>query len=301
MSVNLRWAVCTCGLENPGRLAAKLASQGVTAIEAGPRFLLESAERAKEIGAALRKEGVSLHSIHAPFRNEHDLSLPETRDQMITVVKRTLDVAADAEARIVVIHPGGYAEEDHHGERLKVTIQSLHEIVPHAEKRGVTLALENLPPGYPGNHGENLFAIAEEFNSPALGLCFDTGHAQMTGALFEHLQFMKRRIVHFHIHDNDGRRDQHLPPPFGTIHWDAFYRLFRTLDYDGALTLECSPWGDELGAGRADDSDFVKLLDQCNDLFGHLEARIRFEEEQRALDPSWRLPAMTPHRRDTTL
>jgi len=30
-----------------------------------------------------------------------------------------------------------------------------------------------------------------------------------------------------HIHDNDGRRDQHLPPPSGSIGWREVVRAFH--------------------------------------------------------------------------
>jgi len=40
--------------------------------------------------------------------------------------------------------------------------------------------------------------------------------------LTQWLAFLKEHIFNFHIHDNDGTRDMHLQPPYGSIDWEEF-------------------------------------------------------------------------------
>ena len=60
------------------------------------------------------------------------------------------------------------------------------------------------------------------------------------GAAFETL---RERIISFHLADNDGHKDQHSQPPYGTIDWDAFVPAFRTLGFEHPATVEAPPWG----------------------------------------------------------
>jgi sugar phosphate isomerase/epimerase len=47
----------------------------------------------------------------------------------------------------------------------------------------------------------------------------DVGHAHTNDAIREFLQ-ADFHVAYFHVSDNDGRRDQHLPIGKGTIDWD---------------------------------------------------------------------------------
>ena len=41
-----------------------------------------------------------------------------------------------------------------------------------------------------------------------------------------------------HVHDNDGRHDDHLIPYAGTIDWDAAMMETQKIGYDGVLMFE---------------------------------------------------------------
>ena len=45
------------------------------------------------------------------------------------------------------------------------------------------------------------------------------------------MEVLKDLIITFHLADNDGTRDMHLQPPYGTIPWDDFLSVFRTMDF----------------------------------------------------------------------
>ena len=67
--------------------------------------------------------------------------------------------------------------------------------------------------------------ILEKFNSPYLGVCFDTGHANLTGRFKEEFLILKDKIFTFHIHDNDGKSDSHLALGEGNIQWEKILKL----------------------------------------------------------------------------
>lgn len=299
----MKFSVCATGLENADRIAARLASQRVSSVEVAFRYFHHNTEAAcAAAGAAFRAQSVAIHAVHGPFREPYDLSHADEALRAATIeeYRMLLPKVAAAGAKIMVIHPGCRNDRSTHGRRLRWCRESLEQLAPDAERAGVVLALENMTPGIPGIKSVSLLDIVDEVNSPALGLCLDIGHAHMTEGVVPALSMMKRRLVHIHLHDNDGRRDIHFPPPMGTIDWEAFYRAFRKLEFTAPITLECSPWGDELPppAGREMESDFTALLDRVEDLFGHLERRIRFEEEQRQMTPDWVHRAVLPHRND---
>ena len=46
------------------------------------------------------------------------------------------------------------------------------------------------------------------------------------------------RIEVFHVHDNDGSRDQHLAPYMGVLNWDNFVAGLAAIGFDKTLSFE---------------------------------------------------------------
>lgn len=301
----MNFAVCAGGLDTPGPTAARLASHGVRALEIGPAFLAgNSVEELGRVREIFSREGVTIHSVHAPFRGEIQLCAPEGDTSSTVEVFYTsfLPKVAAVGARIIVVHGGPPAPKEKHAAMLMRTAGMLRRLSPLAKELGLRFALENLPPDYPGSNPTHLAEIAEALKDHPVGLCLDTGHAHMNGNLLEAFRVMKPYIAAFHIHDNDGLEDLHLPPPFGTIDWEAFVREWGDYTFDGPLTLECSAWGDEfLARDRDMDFDLTRLLDGARELFGHLKGRLKKERELRVEKPGARVRGACPHRNDLTL
>jgi sugar phosphate isomerase/epimerase len=49
-----------------------------------------------------------------------------------------------------------------------------------------------------------------------------------------------------HVHDNGGKRDDHLLPYRGTIDWDAAMMETQKVGYEGRLMFEVADTGDPL-------------------------------------------------------
>lgn len=297
-----QFAACASGLETPRRTAALLASHRVTAVEVGAKYLLNHEARGlKDVREGFEAEGVAIHSVHGPFREPADLSSPDDTLRRTTIrqFREIMPKVQALGARILVCHPGGKCAPEAVERRLALLTDSLRELAPHAEQHAVVLALENMPPGYPGTTGRQLMKIIADVNAPSVGLTFDTGHAHIVGNMAEHFEAMKERIVHFHLHDNGGTLDNHLPIPYGTIDWEAFVRIFREMPFKAPLLLECAAWGDQIpGKGRAMEGDFTRLIDDAQNTLGHFLERLEYTENQQRVDPNFRIGPNTPHRGD---
>lgn len=107
---------------------------------------------------------------------------------------------------------------------------------------GAVIALENVPP-YPGLLGVEvsfLRAIADEMDSPRVGLVFDCGHAHMTGSgrCLLMLQQAMSRLVALHLSDNAGQADDHLGLGGGTVPIEAMVAWLVACGYRGSWVLE---------------------------------------------------------------
>ncbi len=196
--------------------------------------------------------------LHAPG----DLLLGEpVADQAL---EGALSYAAECGAEIVVYHaralPDGRRAED----RMLLEARSLAKLAIVAERLGVSIALENLAPVFPGPETISanplaLRALARRINSPAVGLCLDIGHANIIAglrrtSLARMVEPVLDSVVLFHLHDNLGARwhdpcprpeldplrlDLHLPLGRGNIDWRQLAPSLS--ERDAPLLLEIHP------------------------------------------------------------
>lgn len=175
-----------------------------------------------------------------------------------------LSYAAECGAEIVVVHarnlPDGRAAED----RLLAETRSLASLAPTAERLGLTVALENLAPVFPGPETVSgnplaIRSLARRIASPAIRLCLDVGHANVIAGLRRTslprmIEPVLDCVALFHLHDNLGARwhpaerrpeldplrlDLHLAPGRGTIDWGEIAPSL--LAHDAPLLLEIHP------------------------------------------------------------
>ncbi len=88
----------------------------------------------------------------------------------------------------------------------------------------IFLLLENVYDQNP----EILLRLKEKFDSQRIGFCFDVGHFLnfSTISLREWLDQIKKFLVEIHLHDNMGKRDEHLAIGDGRF---PFHELFSYL------------------------------------------------------------------------
>ena len=141
----------------------------------------------------------------------------------------------------LVLHGGSYPEQRPGLARVK---QVLEGVIDLAEKAKVTLLLENHYP-YAYRDCRELFSEPWEFlellqaiDSPALRVCFDTGHAHMAGNTRELLSAISPYIAYLHLADSVGEHDDHFGYGKGTVEWGTIFTLLHEMRFDGTFCVE---------------------------------------------------------------
>ncbi|MCI8442746.1 MAG: sugar phosphate isomerase/epimerase [Provencibacterium sp.] len=128
------------------------------------------------------------------------------------------------------------------------------QILPFARKYEVILATETF--GHCAAAGCcDFFGNIDEFqaiyerickdreNAGYFAVCMDTGHCNHAVPYGnpppqEVIRRLGKKIACLHLHDNDGRSDQHKIPMTGTIDWEAVFDALEETGYSGSYNLE---------------------------------------------------------------
>jgi sugar phosphate isomerase/epimerase len=223
---------------------------------------------------------LELHSIHAPIFDGlkggawigpfSNASRDEAcRRKALEEADAALALARQLPYHYLVVHLGTPATERvaANDNQRDIARRSVEEIVEKASKVNVRVTLEVIP-----NPLSSAAALAmlveEELEGLGVGVCLDYGHAHLMGDLGEAIETLSGHLWTTHVHDNDGKRDEHLVPYAGSIDWDAAMMETQKIGYDGTLMFEV-----------ADTGDPVNVLARC------VKARERLEQTFVTFEP----------------
>jgi len=204
-----------------------------------PYALPQDLEREGAEGLRERLQDLGLEPIvHSAVYDINLASLnPLIRRASIRQTVESIRLASLLGAKIVVIHPGrlpkNYPREYLSNSRINL-LTSLRIMARIAGRMGITLAVENSPRGRAhrlvATPQEHLY-ILEKVSSPHIGALLDLGHAHTWGFdLREYINLLKDHIVAFHIHDNHGSSDEHLPLGKGNMDVRGVMEEIRSMD-----------------------------------------------------------------------
>lgn len=223
-----------------------LAEEGVTAIEITAQdpayFDRTDPAEVQSLLTALSRFGVRAYSIHAPFGEGYDISSlnDEVHERGVDALIDSVELAALLGAEKVIVHASHKTNGFPNG-RFERARGVLREVSGIACEAGIMLALENLPPGYIGHCPEEVLGLIDACDSQAVGVCFDTGHANLSGAFGGFARRLLPYTVAVHVHDNDGTEDSHRFPGQGNIDWAEFWRSMQASRCAASIMLECPP------------------------------------------------------------
>ena len=193
----------------------------------------------------IRKAGIFVNSIHIPLpanQDRHDPS--KMRDRSLKKSLATIDLAVVLSAEYVVQHValdspdvGSYDRLLHHA------IPKLKQVAAHAHKRGIKLALENVPtkngPATLGNNPLEVMMAVEALDSPAVGMCLDVSHCVASGHdPLKVLQSLNlKKLISLHVSDNhfDLHQDVHLPLGQGQIDFPQLFSWLSDNGFNGSV------------------------------------------------------------------
>jgi len=225
-------------------------------------FDYHSAPAIAQLAEWLSDTGLELHSVHAPafdalkdgrwVGSYSNASGDEHRRKAaLAEAEAALAIARTTPFQYLVVHlgmPVGDATPANDNQR-DAARRSVESIAEMAARVDVRVALEVIP--NPLSSAANLaHLIEEELDGVDVGICLDYGHAHLMGDLGEAVETLSGHLWTTHVHDNGGRRDDHLVPFAGSIDWDAAMMATQKIGYDGALILEVGDTGDPLDVLR---------------------------------------------------
>jgi sugar phosphate isomerase/epimerase len=151
-----------------------------------------------------------------------------------------LQIAGQTGVRDLIVHGGSYPDRK---EGIVRTRRVLESVLPRFERAGVVLDLEN---HYAFDYRDcrELFSEPWEFKevfslgSPALGFCFDSGHAHMTRNWQPLVEQLAPWLRYVHLADNLGEFDDHLMFREGTVPWDGIFDGLTRTGFDGVFCVE---------------------------------------------------------------
>jgi sugar phosphate isomerase/epimerase len=203
-----------------------------------------------ELGYWFADSELKLHSLHAPMYSDDVwgrtgpgavVSITETskprRLESVDEIKRAIETAEQIPVRYLIQHIGVSGEE-YSDAAMEAAFRALEEISLFARHRGVEVLLENIPNKLSSAERLEYFLRTTHLD---LGICLDTGHANMMEGVEAAFQILGPRIRSTHIHDNNGVDDVHLYPLLaqgGTTGWPAVMQLLRSRAEQYPLLLE---------------------------------------------------------------
>jgi sugar phosphate isomerase/epimerase len=202
--------------------------------------------RMDEVTDTLRELSATMPQAHAHIHADVAHREAPRREADLRLLERHLDCCAELGIRYVVIHPGGrdLAMPDDFQRALERNVDGFTRLANRAERLGLKIGLENALDSRDahrafGSVPDELIDLIAKVGSPALGITFDTSHANVRGLdLGAAIRQLGELICCTHISDNDGTGDQHRTPGGGRIDWPSVMAALREIGYQGTLNLE---------------------------------------------------------------
>jgi len=178
-------------------------------------------------------------TIHLPYSDLNLASMNQPIwEETVRQMKACLSLSCDF-ARLAVVHPGHLSPL---GMQMPDTawsqnITGIRQICDHAADLDMKIAVENMVnmPALLGRRPEEIAGILETVDRENVGFIFDVGHANTNGNVENFLK-LKDIMIHAHMHDNHGERDEHLPVGNGTVPWNKVAAGLK--DYKGRIVTE---------------------------------------------------------------
>lgn len=190
---------------------------------------------ATDASVQVKLDGIERKVLHAPFNELFPCAIDrKARALAAERYRQAIELAKRYGSTKVIIH-GGYNPWIYYPVwYVEQSILFWKEFLK--EDPGVEIVLENVLETEP----QWLLDIAKGVDDPRLKLCLDIGHVNAYSKipLVDWLESWTPYLSHFHVHNNDGSRDQHNALNDGTIPMKDFLLRAEELCPDATFTFE---------------------------------------------------------------
>ncbi|UYO63300.1 sugar phosphate isomerase/epimerase [Acetobacterium wieringae] len=186
----------------------------------------------EEFPELVRKNGLGITNIHAPFIGYSDI-WTASRMEIKPKLQMFKDYLKDCQAfeiPAMVMHTNDLDEFE---PDLDKGLAFFSELADAAEKYDVDLAVENV------SRQHLLCYLLDQINAPRFGMCYDSSHdfleEQNCGRI---LKKYRDRIKALHLSDNDFKADRHWIPGEGSIPLDQVMAEILTVPTITTISYE---------------------------------------------------------------
>ena len=180
-------------------------------------------------------QGIWGCTLHAPYNELFPCAIDKKARELAAYrYRQAIGLAKSYNAEKVIIHGGFNPWIYFPVWYIEQSVLFWKEFL--AKDPGVQIVLENVLEEDP----QWLLDIVKGVDDPRLRLCLDIGHvnAYSKVPVMDWLEAWAPFISHFHIHNNDGSRDQHNALTDGTIPMEQLLNRAQVLCPDATYTLE---------------------------------------------------------------
>ena len=193
----------------------------------------------KQVKKAADDAGIEIFQAHGGTPLENGVPCKEVKPDFI----RQLYTCKQLGCKYLILHPFvDYIDNfETHEVGMKRNYDLMELLLPHAEKYGVTICLENLPFRYVDmSRVVEVKKLIKEIGSKNLAACLDTGHCNVINEnLYDSIITFGEDLKTLHVHDNFGfSGDRHYPPFKGSINWEDVVKGLNDIGYKGCFSLE---------------------------------------------------------------
>ncbi len=210
-------------------------------------------QQAKQLKKLADEYGIFYNQAHAYFPSS--FTDEEKTKIAFEKIKRGIEISSVLGAKIIVVHPKqhlAYLEGNNAGVLKQINYVFYKSLIPYCEKYGVKIATENMwQRGKISDvivsstcaSGKEFCEYVDMFNSEWITACLDIGHCGLTGRLPETMirELGHNRLGALHVHDNDGKHDNHVQPMasfVSSVNWEEVCKALAEIDYKGDFTFE---------------------------------------------------------------
>lgn len=201
-------------------------------------------KHAEKIKKLLDENKLSCNQVHAPFSFAFSNKFDPT-DAEFTKLIHAMEAAAIMGAEYIVIHA---ITTPPHIDNFEYNLKFYKSLEPYAKEFSIKIAIENL---FVYNEKTNSYhgklhtpavlkRMIKALDSNRFVVCLDIGHAGITGIEPEDMiKALGSDVLKvLHVHDNDYKSDQHLPPYHGKYNWENIMHALKEIRFDGDFSLE---------------------------------------------------------------
>jgi L-ribulose-5-phosphate 3-epimerase len=190
--------------------------------------------------------GLQLRSLSTGLLWQSPLSSANenVREQGRKIILKQIELASVMGIDTVLVVPGSVTQDVSYDDCYKRSQDELKKVLDEAEKRQVTIGIENVWNKFLLSPLE-MARYIDELNSEYAKIYFDVGNVLQFGFPEQWIRILGKRISKVHVKDFStkvGNITGFVPLLAGDVNWSAVVEALEEIGYDDVITAELSPY-----------------------------------------------------------